>query len=168
MGLQGSTRPPHHHHMHHTLDAKAPTVSNETRGRTSGECGWAPRRAQVGARGRHTSFGRPCRGGGVHPKAPTWGTSLFPAKREVKREVLKVWLAWPGNQTSWKSLVRSLVQSAPSPGRPNGMLAAMLSCRHRCLRMNMAPHAMHLSCRHRCLFRNSGLQAPHPICDRTI
>ena len=40
---------------------------------------------------------------------PTGGTSLFPAKREVKREVGKAWQAWPGNQTSWKSLVRSLV-----------------------------------------------------------
>ena len=75
---------------------------------------------------------------------PKWITSLFPAKGEVKREVLKVWLAWPGNQTSLKSLVRSLVQGALSPGRPNGMLAAVLSCRHRCLRMNMVPHAMHL------------------------
>ena len=28
------------------------------------------------------------------------GTSLFPAKREVKREVGKAWQAWPGNQTS--------------------------------------------------------------------
>ena len=37
----------------------APTASDKTRGRTSGECGCAPRRAQVGARGRHTLFGRP-------------------------------------------------------------------------------------------------------------
>ena len=35
-------------------------------------------------------------------------TSLLPAKREVKREVGKAWQAWPGKQTSWKSLVRSL------------------------------------------------------------
>ena len=37
------------------------------------------------------------------------GTSLFPAKIEVKREVDKAWQAWPGNQTSYKGLVRSLV-----------------------------------------------------------
>ena len=37
------------------------------------------------------------------------GTSLFPAKREVKREVDKAWQAWPGNQTSSRCLVRSLV-----------------------------------------------------------
>ncbi len=36
-------------------------------------------------------------------------TSLFPAKREVKREASKAWQAWPGNQTSSGSLVRSLV-----------------------------------------------------------
>ena len=40
-----------------------------------------------------------------HPEA----TSLFPAKREVKREVRKAWQAWPGNQTLTRSLVRSLV-----------------------------------------------------------
>ena len=32
-------------------------------------------------------------------------TSLFPAKREVKREASKHWQAWPGNQTSSRSLV---------------------------------------------------------------
>ena len=37
----------------------APTVRNKTRAPTSGKCGCAPRRAQVGARGRHTPFGRP-------------------------------------------------------------------------------------------------------------
>ena len=31
---------------------------------------------------------------------PAGVTSLFPAKREVKREVGKAWQAWPGNQTS--------------------------------------------------------------------
>ena len=31
---------------------------------------------------------------------PMGATSLFPAKREVKREVGKAWQAWPGNQTS--------------------------------------------------------------------
>ena len=56
------------------------------------------------------------------------GTSLFPAKREVKREVAKAWQAWPRNQTSCRCLVRCLVWGAPSPGRPNGMSAAMLSC----------------------------------------
>ncbi len=40
---------------------------------------------------------------------PAGVTSLFPAKREVKREVCKAWQAWPGNQTSSKCLVRSLV-----------------------------------------------------------
>ena len=41
--------------------------------------------------------------------APAGVTSLFPAKREVKREVSKAWQAWPGNQTSCKGLVGSLV-----------------------------------------------------------
>ena len=41
--------------------------------------------------------------------APTGVTSLFPAKREVKREARKAWQAWQGNQTSWRSLARSLV-----------------------------------------------------------
>ena len=40
---------------------------------------------------------------------PVGGTSLFPAKREVKREARKAWQAWPGNQTPPRSLVRSLV-----------------------------------------------------------
>ena len=31
---------------------------------------------------------------------PTGDTSLFPAKREVKREVGHAWQAWPGTQTS--------------------------------------------------------------------
>ena len=38
------------------------------------------------------------------------GTSLFPAKREAKREATKAWQAWPGNQTSSRCLVRSLVR----------------------------------------------------------
>ena len=42
--------------------------------------------------------------------------SLFPAKREVKREVSKAWQAWPGNQTSGGSLVRSLVCAAARGG----------------------------------------------------
>ena len=40
------------------------------------------------------------------------GTSLFPAKREAKREATKAWQAWPGNQTSSRCLVRSLVSAA--------------------------------------------------------
>ena len=43
---------------------------------------------------------------------PRGGTSLFPAKREVKREVAKAWQAWPRNQTSCRCLVRSLVSLA--------------------------------------------------------
>ena len=39
-------------------------------------------------------------------------TSLIPAKREVKREATKAWQAWPGNQTSSRCLVRSLVSLA--------------------------------------------------------
>ncbi len=36
-------------------------------------------------------------------------SSPFPAKRELKRELAKAWQAWTGNQTSCRSLVRSLV-----------------------------------------------------------
>ena len=70
-------------------------------------------------------FGRFCtrgRRGSTPKEAPTWGTSLFPAKREAKREATKAWQAWPRNQTSWRCLVRSLVGGAPSPGRPNGIV----------------------------------------------
>ena len=66
-----------------------------------------------------------CRG---RPPPPKGGTSLFPAKREVKREVAKAWQAWPRNQTSCRCLVRSLVSlagrfphlhaSRPCPLRP--------------------------------------------------
>ena len=59
---------------------------------------------------------------------PVRVASLSPAKREVKREATKAWQAWPRNQTSSRCLVRSLVWGAPSPGRPNGMSAAMPSC----------------------------------------
>ena len=40
---------------------------------------------------------------------PARVASLFPVKREAKREVAKAWQAWPRNQTSSRSLVRSLV-----------------------------------------------------------
>ncbi len=40
---------------------------------------------------------------------PRAGSFPSPAKREVKREASKRWQAWPGNQTSSRSLVRSLV-----------------------------------------------------------
>ena len=43
------------------------------------------------------------------PTPPGRGASLFPAKREVKRELSKAWQAWLGNQTSSRCLVRSLV-----------------------------------------------------------
>ena len=46
------------------------------------------------------------------PTPPTQGASLFPAKREAKREATKAWQAWPGNQTSSRCLVRSLVSAA--------------------------------------------------------
>ena len=46
------------------------------------------------------------------PRPPTQGASLFPAKREAKREATKAWQAWPGNQTSSRCLVRSLVSAA--------------------------------------------------------
>ena len=47
-----------------------------------------------------------------HPEV----TSLFPAKREVKKEVAKARQAWAGNQTSSRSLVRSLVCAAARRG----------------------------------------------------
>ena len=111
------------------LSGETLTLSSDSRGRTSGECGWAPSRAQVGARGRHTFLEGSAPAGGSTPKeAPTWGTSLFPAKREAKREATKAWQAWPGNQTSSRCLVRSLVSlagcfphlhaSRPCPLRP--------------------------------------------------
>ena len=66
-----------------------------------------------------------CRG---RPPTPNGGASLFPAKREAKREATKAWQAWPGNQTSSRCLVRSLVSlagcfphlhaSRPCPSRP--------------------------------------------------
>ena len=81
--------------------------------------------------GRPPSKTRPKQNGPPSPasfslaRAAFWplagATSLFPAKREVKREVAKVWLAWPGNQTSSRSLVRSLVWPA---GRGGGREAA--------------------------------------------
>ena len=81
--------------------------------------------------GRPPSKTRPKQNGPSSPasfslaRAAFWplagATSLFPAKREVKREVAKVWLAWPGNQTSSRSLVRSLVWPA---GRGGGREAA--------------------------------------------
>ena len=40
---------------------------------------------------------------------PARVASLSPAKREAKREATKAWQAWPGNQTSSRCLVRSLV-----------------------------------------------------------
>ena len=49
---------------------------------------------------------------------PIGGTSLFPAKREAKREATKAWQAWPGNQTSSRCLVRSLVSAAGGYGGP--------------------------------------------------
>ena len=62
------------------------------------------------------------------PTPATQGASLFPAKREAKREATKAWQAWPGNQTSSRCLVRSLVSlagcfphlhaSRPCPLRP--------------------------------------------------
>ena len=51
-----------------------------------------------------------------HPEV----TSLFPAKREVKREVRKAWQAWPGNQTLTRSLVRSLVGAGGRGGVGGG------------------------------------------------
>ena len=56
------------------------------------------------------------------------GTSLFPAKREVKREVSKALQAWPGNQTSPRGLVRSLVcvgGRAPAPMCPRRCLMGL-------------------------------------------
>ena len=51
---------------------------------------------------------------------PMWTTSLFPAIREVKREVAKAWQAWPRNQTSPRSLVRSLVCLGGRSPHPHG------------------------------------------------
>ena len=72
--------------------------------------------------GRPPSKTRPKQNGPSSPasfslaRAAFWplagGTSLFPAKREVKREVAKAWQAWPRNQTSCRCLVRSLVSLA--------------------------------------------------------
>ena len=51
---------------------------------------------------------------------PRGGTSLFPAKREVKREVPKAWQAWPRNQTSSRCLVISLVCLGGCSSHPHG------------------------------------------------
>ena len=51
---------------------------------------------------------------------PRGGTSLFPAKREVKREVPKAWQAWPRNQTSSRCLVISLVCLGGRVPHPHG------------------------------------------------
>ena len=56
----------------------------------------------------------------LRPSSPPVGaTSLFPAKREVKREATKAWQAWPENQTSPRSLVRSLVCLAGRAPHPH-------------------------------------------------
>ena len=60
-------------------------------------------------RNASSTLGAKVEGAADAPAQSSGATSLFPAKREVKREVGKAWQAWPGNQTSWKSLVRSLV-----------------------------------------------------------
>ena len=60
------------------------------------------------------------------PTPPRQGASLFPANREAKREATKAWQAWPGNQTSSRSLVRSLVWPA---GRGGGREAAQSDLR---------------------------------------
>ena len=65
----------------------------------------------------------------LRPPSPTQGGHFpFPATREAKREATKAWQAWPGNQTSPRCLVRSLVSlagcfahlhaSRPCPLRP--------------------------------------------------
>ena len=62
---------------------------------------WAPRAPNLNVAPAGASPGP--------PTPPGRGASLFPAKREVKRELSKAWQAWPGNQTSSRCLVRSLV-----------------------------------------------------------
>ena len=80
-------------------DANAPPVKHKTRGQTSGECGWAPRRAQVGARGRHTFVE------GRHPL--TLGSS-------VVRPALIYSSLWPSSGLAFVNLKRKLTgQSDP-------------------------------------------------------
>ena len=62
---------------------------------------WAPRAPNLNVAPAGASPGP--------PTPPGRGASLFPAKREVKRELSKAWQAWLGNQTSSRCLVRSLV-----------------------------------------------------------
>ena len=46
------------------------------------------------------TLGAKVKGAADAPAQSSGATSLFPAKREVKREVGKACRAWPGNQTS--------------------------------------------------------------------
>ena len=46
------------------------------------------------------ALGANVKGAADAPAQSSGATSLFPARREVKREVGKAWQAWPGNQTS--------------------------------------------------------------------
>ncbi len=57
-------------------------------------------------------------------RGPFGAASLYPAKREAKREASKRWQAWAGNQTSSRSLVGSLVRAA---ARRGGSVAAQAS-----------------------------------------
>ena len=85
----------------------------------------------------------------LRPSPPPVGaTSLFPAKREVKREVAKAWQAWPGNQTSPRSLVRSLVCVAGRAPRPHvskevsdGASNGGAQCSHRVSEAQVAARA---------------------------
>ena len=73
----------------------------------SGEVGWIF--CLRGAEEKRSS--RACDGQDLAAPPPR-GHFTFPAKREAKREATKAWQAWPGNQTSSRCLVRSLVSAA--------------------------------------------------------
>ena len=98
--------------MHARKNFSPALALNSWRGSFHFCAAWAPRAPNLNVAPAGASPGP--------PTPPGRGASLFPAKREVKRELSKAWQAWPGNQTSSRCLVRSLVLLGGRAPHPDG------------------------------------------------